>query len=83
MVTIVGGPSESKLREVAGAKHHSTLLIGHIHQNLSPFAGLTILICDILDLRVVTDILEMQFDSWADRNLAECHPEGIHKGQRV
>ena len=77
MVTIVCGPSQCELREVTGSYNYAALLVGHIHQNLSPFACLRVLVGHICQCRILSYILEMLCHGLADRNLpcgnAQCH----------
>ena len=59
MVTVVGAPAECQLRKVSGTDHKAVLLVGDIHQDLGPFAGLGVLVGGIHHFRIVADVLEM------------------------
>ncbi|MNI34320.1 hypothetical protein D3C73_883090 [compost metagenome] len=59
MVTVIGTPSEGKLRQIAGADHNAAILVGQIHQDLRSFPGLNVLIGQIVNILVMADILEM------------------------
>lgn len=58
VVAIIGSPAQSQLRKVAGAYHHTTHLVGKVHQNLRTLACLRILIGYIMHAGIMTDILK-------------------------
>ena len=59
MVSIVGCPTQCKFRQVSGADYDSAGLVCNIHKYLSPFPCLGIFISDIVDILVVSYVLEM------------------------
>ena len=59
MVSIIGCPSKSKLGKVTGSHKKCSLLVCHIHKNLSTLSGLTVFIGYIMNGIIVTDITEM------------------------
>ncbi len=59
LVAIVGAPSKSDLRHVAGADHYCFFLIGHVHQYLCALSRLCILIGGIMHMRIMSDVGEM------------------------
>ena len=79
MVTIVCGPSQCKLREVAGTYNDAALLVGHIHQNLSPFTRLRVLVSHICQCRILSNVLKMLCHGLADRNLPRCNAQRHHQ----
>src|SRR5699024_1875411 len=69
MVSIVSGPAESQFRKVAGSDYNTSGLIGDIHKDLRSFSGLSDLIRNVTNLRIVTDIPEMQVHRLPDIHL--------------
>ena len=75
MVTVVGGPAERQLGQVARADDKTTGLVGEVHENLRALARLAVLIGHVLDRRVVLDVLKMLLHSRVNRDLAEAHTQ--------
>ena len=75
MVTVVGGPAERQLAEVARADDKAAGLVGQIHENLRALARLAVLVGHVLDRRVVLDVLEVLLHGRVDRDLAEAHAQ--------
>ena len=59
VVAVVGGPSESKLRQVACSDYHSIALVGNVHKQLGAFTGLRVLISHVVHVYVVADVIEV------------------------
>ena len=60
VVSVIGRPSKSKLGEVSCSDHNTAGLVCNVHQNLCTFACLSVLIGDIMYLRIMSDIAEMK-----------------------
>ena len=59
VVSVVCGPAECKLREVACSDYDSSGLVCNIHQNLGPFSCLSVFICGVMDCRIVFYVCKM------------------------
>ena len=79
VVAVISGPSEGEFREVACAEHHAANLVGIVHENLSAFAGLAILVCNIVDADVVVNVGEMLLYGVADRDFEQSDTEVLHQ----
>lgn len=73
VVTVVCGPAERQLRQVARADDKTASLIGQVHQNLRTLAGLAVLVSHVLHGRIVLNVLKMLLHGCMDRNFAEAH----------
>ena len=71
VITIIGGPSQGEFREVARSDDNRILLVGNVHQDLRTLTCLRVLIGDIMNFRVLADILEMLGDSLSDIDLTD------------
>jgi NAD+ synthase (glutamine-hydrolysing) len=79
VVAIVSSPAQSKFREVASTNNHTTKLIAEVHKNLRTLTSLRILVGNIMNIRIVTNILEMLHYTLGNRNLVGCYSKRIHK----
>ena len=79
VVAIVSSPTQSKFREVASTNNHTTKLIAEVHKNLRTLTSLRILVGNIMNIRIVTNILEMLHYTLGNRNLIGCYSKRIHK----
>ena len=79
MVAVVGAPAEGEFGKVARADHHAAGLVGDVHQDLGPLAGLGVLVGGILDGGVVSDIRKMLIDRRDDGNFTPGDPERLHQ----
>ena len=71
VVPVIGGPSQSQLRQIPCANHHAVCLIGQIHKNLGPLSGLGVFIGGIPDCLFMAYILKMPHHRSVDINLTQ------------
>ena len=69
VVAIVGRPTERQLAQVARADHQTAHLVGVVHQDLRPLAGLSVLVGGRAVVGRQADVAEMLFDRGGDRDL--------------
>ena len=59
VIAIIGCPAKSQLGKVSGSHKNAAFLVCRIHQDLSTLTCLAVLIRHIVDLRIMSDIPEM------------------------
>ena len=79
MIAVVGGPAKGQFGQVAGAHHQAVHPVSQIHEYLSAFPGLGVLIGDIVS-PFVADIPQMEGYCLTHRDLRQCGTAG--GGQR-
>ena len=75
MVTVIGGPAERQLGQVARADDKTAGLVGQVHEDLRALARLAVLVGHVLDCWVVLDVLKVLLHSRVNRDLAEAHAQ--------
>ncbi len=83
VVAVVCAPSEGQLAEVAGADDESSHLVADVHENLRALSGLRVLVGDIVDGRVVTDVTEVLSDGLGNVYLADGDAKFAHERHGV
>ena len=79
MIAIIGGPAQCQLRHISRPDDQSSLLIGNIHQHLSPLSGLTILVGHIMAGDILSDIPKMNLHRFFDIYLPKQNPQSPGK----
>ena len=69
MVPIVSCPSQRQFRHISGSNNHSIILVRQIHQNLSSFSCLRILISYVMHILIMSDIFKMLSYGFFDPDL--------------
>ena len=82
VVAVEGAPAEGQLRKVARADHQGALHVGQVHEDLRPFARLSILVSRV-GRSVVADVAEVLLAGGTDGDLAQGDALGRHQGQGV
>ena len=83
VVAVVGAPAQRQLREVAGADDDAAGLVGHVHQDLRPLPGLSVLKGHGVVCYVVADVLEVAADGGGDVHGLERGPQPLGQDHRV
>lgn len=79
VVTVVGGPTQGQLGQIARAHDQSTDLIAQVHKDLRTFARLTVLVGYIVHVDVVTDILKVLGNALGNGNFTDTDAKALHK----
>ena len=79
VVAVVCCPSECQFAEVACAHNEAIHLIGSVHEDLSAFASLSVLVGRVVLLYVVTNVVEVLDASLLDAYLANSDAEQLHE----
>ena len=79
VVAIIGSPSQSQFREVAGTDNHSSHLICQVHQDLGTFTCLRIFIGYIMHAGIMTDVLEVLGYRLGDADFLDGDTEALHQ----
>lgn len=69
MVTIVGCPSQSQLRQISCSHQNRAILICTVHQDLRSLSCLAVLISHIMHRRIMSNIPEMYIYRFFDIDL--------------
>ena len=64
VVSVICSPAQCKLAEITRAYNYSAAGIRDVHQKICSLPGLCVLISDIVDRRIMPDVLEMLFNGW-------------------
>ena len=83
VVTVVGGPTQSQLRQVARAQHEAVDLVGEVHQNLGALTCLAVFIGHVVVIRIVADVLEMLSHCSGDADLMQRHAQRLDHGAGI
>ena len=83
VVAVVGCPAENRLGKVTRTDHKTVAAVGHVHEHLRALSCLAVFIYDVMIARIMSDILEVQSNRFADRNLTEIHAQLLAKYGRV
>ena len=79
MIAVVCAPAQRQLAEVAGAQDDRIVLVGQVHQDLGALPRLCVFIGDVMDVRIVADVLEMLADRIMDRHLHAGDVKQVHQ----
>ena len=80
MVTVICTPSQSEFRKVTGPDYNTAMLACKIHKNLGTFAGLTVLIGQIMYGLILTDIGKMLPGGLYNGYFFGCDADEVHQG---
>ena len=83
LVAVVGRPTQRQFRQVTRTHDQRSLAVGHVHQNLRPFAGLRILVGRRTVVGRQPDVAEVLLAGGADRNLACRDTQLAHQRQGI
>ena len=83
LVAVVGGPAQGQFRQVSRADDQSALHVGHVHEDLRPFAGLRVFVGGRAVRGVEPDVPEVLHAGLADRDLALRDSQFAHQFQGV
>ena len=83
MVSVVGGPTQSQLAEIAGTHHDAAKIIGQVHQHLGALPGLGVFKSHVVTVGIMSDILKMLGDGRADGNAAQAQTQLLAQDLRV
>ena len=70
MVAVIGSPAQSKLGKVARTDYDTALLVCNVHEDLCTLSCLRILISNIVDIHIVSDVLEVLCNAVRDGYLS-------------
>ena len=73
MVTVVGCPTESKLRKVACADNKTVIFVWKVHKNLRSFSRLWVFVGYICNAFIVVDICKMLTNSFCNVDIFKRH----------
>ena len=79
VVAVIGSPAQRQFRQVAGADNQRIQLVSQVHQYLCAFASLRVLVGGIVDVSVVTDVLEVLGHSLCDGYLHLRYAQRLHQ----
>ena len=79
MVAVVGRPAERELRQIAGADHEATGLVGNVHQNLRALARLAVFIGHVVHRFVMADVGEVLPDGGGNVDLLHADAQLLAK----
>ena len=71
MIAVVCSPAQRQFGQVACTHNDAIKLIGLVHKDLSALSGLGILVGDIVELRILTDVLKVLSDAFSDVYLCQ------------
>ena len=83
LVAVVSTPAECEFAQVTRTDHDSVQFIGEVHQDERTHAGLRVLIGRIVDIHVMTDIVQVLGRYIADGYLTVGDAQLLHELERV
>ena len=83
VVAVVGAPAQGEFREVAGSDDYSALLAGYVHEQLRAFARLAVLVGQVVNVLVLSDVGEMLAHRREYGYFAEVSAQQLHEPGRI
>ena len=80
LIGVIGTPAKGKLGQVSGSDDDGTDFIGIVHQHLCPLACLHILISNVFDLHIMSDVRIMCDTCILDWDFLHGDAECLHEG---
>ena len=83
LVTVIRCPAKRQLGEVARANDHASHLVSNVHQNLRALTSLSVLVHNIVNVLIMTDVSEVLQHGIHNGNLAQVGAKRLHQLNRV
>ena len=79
MVAIIGAPTQSQFRKIAGTHNDAVYHTGIVHEDLGPLPGLRILVGSIVNTGIMANVCKMLIDGRTDIDLLAGDTQGLHQ----
>ena len=83
VVAIISSPTKCQLREVARSYHHTTHLIGQVHQDLGTLTCLRVLVGHVMHIHIMPDVLEMLSHRLGNADFPDRDTQALHQGHGI